>query len=318
MHMVSRFNGNTSNSNVLMDAKSAMKYGANFSALQSRKNNLYHSQRNSSILLLTGKGVAKQLLVHLGARSRFPPDIFETSFYIRQAHFRPLLRWFDHENDLEYFIQPVIDELPLKYRDKPTPHAQCMGKNWPFEYAFWAGAIVSYHTFHLRLLHKFDFIWRVDLDIRYTKPFPPLNVTQKCVFVHTTLGPAGNCERNATHAFQSFLRQHGDNISKHDDLRKISELSHWAFKFPYGNFYGWSTKLFSDPDVVDLANFLYEEYPEGYYEYRWGDQPSAFLLLAYHMKQFDPWQSSRVCDWSHLRSQTFEHGAQFKTDNPFV
>ena len=307
MHMVSRFDDrNTSDSS--------------FSSKQSRNNNLYSSQRNSSILILTGEGVAEKILLTLGAGAKVPRDTFERSFYVRQAHFRPLLRWFDHENDLEYFLQPVIDELPFKYRNKTEPRAWCAGKEWPFEYAFWAGGVVSYHSFQLRLLHKFDFIWRVDLDIRYTKPIPPMiNVAQQCEFVHTHLYTAGNCERNATHAFQSFLRVHGDDLSQNADLRKISELSsQWHFKFPYGNFYGWSTIFFSDPDVVDLANFLYEEYPEGYYEYRWGDQPSAFLLLAYRMKQLDPWQSPRVCDWSHLRrDKIFIHDSKFKLDPHF-
>lgn len=288
---------------------------------KARTSNLYRSV-DSAVLILTGKGVYTQLLQLMGGFQFAPPPDAIREFTHREATFMPMVRWYDEQDALEYFFQPVTPHLPRTYySDQDIPVARCYNTTWPFDYAFWSGAVTTYHTLHLRLLRKYDFLFKVDLDIRFFKPLPSdtfLRRVSGCAFVHTALQAKTDCERGILDALQSFML--GANSTWNPDYTaEVRNLIEWDFQVFHGNFVGLSTNLLGHPKTLQLANYLYENFSVGYFENRWGDQAPMVALASFYLNTSDLASSDQVCDLTDLRELGFfQHSALFKTDSPFT
>ena len=289
-------------------------------AKASRHDKLYRSARNSSVLILTGNGVVEELLQSLGCDSVLP-RLADSVFHIRQAAFRPLVRWFDADDSVEYFFQPIVAGLPEYYlRANYTPVPYCYGTTWSFDYAFWSGAVTTYHVLHLAIIKHFDFLFKIDLDVRYYKNVPHEffdSDIDECDVVYTALKYQTDCERNTLEAMKLFFSQ-GYEASERSFAEEILAKSTWDFMYFYGNFVGLSTKMLLSPGSKRLANFLYEEYSDGYFKFRWGDQAPMVAFTSYYLKMTDAVKSEKTCDRSFLRDDFFQHSAAFKKDSPFT
>ncbi len=288
---------------------------------------LYHSQPSCSVLFLVDHRFLRTFLNRLTRNSTLdvPTTMYISIYYKRQAAFGPLIRWWDAEDEVEYFVQSVRAELPFYYRSANIqPVARCRGSDWSFEYAFWSGAVYTYHLLQLNLLQAYDHVVNVDLqDIRYLKqipsPFFDLEESaEDCVAFHTDLHNVV-CEAGVVHGLRKFF---DDSASESSGPNRVESVLRFLETWPeqrviYGNFVSIRTIVLRDPRVKALADFWYEKYPRGYFEERWTDQGATFALLAYYLNRIDPIESGKVCDYRFLRNEYFQHRHEFKSDDPF-
>jgi hypothetical protein len=76
----------------------------------------------------------------------------------------------------------------------------------------------------------------------------------------------------------------------------------------YGNFAAFSThNLLLHPDVQSISRYLYDDFEDGYYAHRWGDQAPFVMYACYLLDITDIENDSRVCDLSFLRDTVFRH-----------
>jgi len=289
-------------------------------SLNGRIQNLYGAERNSSVLILTGLGIVEELIEHIGNFPVVLPAKAKETFAVREAKFGCMVRWFDERNGLEYFFQPVAPELPSVYsRTKVAPVPRCVGKTWSFEYAFWSGAVTMYHLLLLDLVERFNFVFKIDLDIRYSMPLPSLalkDAVMNCYMVHTSLRASTDCEDGTLDAMQRFIQEHS-SLADAKFREAVLNMSSWEFPLFYGNFVGFHVNLLTDHRVLTLANFLYEKYSKGYFENRWTDQATMVMVASLFMNSSSPSTSNLTCDFSDWRTG-FEHSHHFRSDPPFT
>ena len=287
---------------------------------------LYQSQPNSSVLFLVSRGAAQSIISALTNSSvQLSEQALSMTYYSGQALLGSLVRWFSATEDVEYFFQLIEAELPLAYRSNNRhPVSYCAWREWSFDYAFWSGAVVTYHLLHLPIIHVYDHVVRVDLsDIRYLKKLPKRffeGQDVNCVAFHTEARNI-TCEIDIINGFRAFFEKAGafPEFYPHKVDSVFKSISEWPEqKILYGNFVALQTHLLLDPYVIALADFLYEEYSQGYYEHRWADQGPTYAFIAYYLNSIDPLATGRVCDYSYLRGDFFVHSSKFKGDNPFI
>lgn len=285
---------------------------------------LYHSQPDSSVLFLVDHRSLQTFLNRLTRNQTWdlPPKMDTSVYYIRQAALGPLIRWWDAKDRVEYFVQSVRVELPFHYRNVDTlPIARCNG-DWSLNYAFFSGAIYTYHLLQLNLLKAYDHIVNVDFqDIRYLKPIPiRFFEAEDCVAFHTELHDV-KCEAGVAQGIRKFFDDSASQMLTSYEFNGDSVLrflENWPEqRVIYGNFLFFRTTVLRDPRVKALADFFYERYPRGYFEERWGDQGATFAFLALYFDETNPAESEKLCDYTFLRNEYFQHDDEFKVDNPF-
>lgn len=228
-----------------------------------------------------------------------------------QVQFGPLLRTMD--GGVELFFQGIVPSLPSWYSKQKTHHISCSRRTWSLDYALYSGAVFSYHLLKLPILERYEFMLKIDSDVHFHKRIPDLGryfrtKGTNCVVAHSTIHRSTDCEKDLPLALRTFSEafpQYG--IPKSIQYPWCDTNGRIRDTF-YCNFVAYSTRrLLLHNTVQALSDFLYHNFSQGYFQYRWGDQatPIGFLCMIYEMK--DVAHDDRVCDLTYLRNTYFNH-----------
>ena len=202
-------------------------------------------------------------------------------------------------------------ELPLYIQRAPellerNDWLSCHGRKFSASYNLYSGAIWSHHLFFEPLLDQFDFVFKIDLDIKFLRraPIAPASVMQEqgCLFLHTSInGRDTDCQDGvfqATVAFSQLL-----------DTSPASAKYQWCQEphYFYGNFIGYNMYFQTTPAQLYFSRWLYECFEEGYFRHRWGDQASYPMYLCLARDIPDLRNSSDVCSLESWRNDVFKH-----------
>jgi hypothetical protein len=213
---------------------------------------------------------------------------------------------------VEVFFQPLVVTLPRYHMNKPVIPT-CRNRTWSLSYAMYSGAVFSYHLIHLPLVKKYDYFLKVDTDIEFLQEMPfdigeDLS-TRGCLIGHSAITGSNDCEDNNLSALLAATRALGLNPPKSLGYSWCNEnnAERKGSVVLYGNFAAFSTKLILHDDILQISEYMYEEYEKGYFVYRWGDQ-GPFIMYACHMLDLpDLRNNAQVCDYSKLRNSVFSH-----------
>ena len=213
---------------------------------------------------------------------------------------------------VEVFFQPIIITFPRYYMNKPTIPT-CLGVPQSLSYAMYSGAVFSYHLIHLPVVNKYDFFLKLDTDIEFRGDFP-IDIGQdmedkNCLVGHTAIDFSNDCERGSLRALTKATKDLGLNKSRsigYNWCNSDGAGDQNSLIF-YGNFLAFSTKILLHPDVLKLSQYFFEEWPEGYFESRWGDQAPFVMYVCHTLDVPDLYTDAQVCDYSAYRGSAFEH-----------
>ncbi len=185
----------------------------------------------------------------------------------------------------DILLQPMNVHLPRHYLSQPPKNPTCYnGRIWSLAYALYSGAVFSYHILYLPVLEKFDYFLKVDTDIDFLKDMP-FDIGEKldtegCLVAHSKLETPDDCENDALKAVleATDVLHLKPPESKgygwcNENLANLKPSTIF-----YGNFVAFSThNLLLHPHIQIISRYLYEEYPDGYYVHRSGDQ-APFIM----------------------------------------
>lgn len=210
---------------------------------------------------------------------------------------------------LEVFMQSIIVHLPSYFLSKPVVPT-CVDRKFSLQYALYSGSVWVYQLLHLPLLSRYDFLIKIDTDIDVLKPMPDVGAIMQergCKAMHSAFQSSTTCEDGSVPAMKSFLKSN-------KDVHAASFQYPWCStgtrppRIFHGNFVGFSTRMLQAPAVQRLSTFLYEEWADGYFPHRWGDQASYMLYTCMALDVPDIYAPNpEICDLSDLR-----HGKYFK------
>lgn len=232
------------------------------------------------------------------------------------THHHPLtygnLLQFQTPNGVDILFQPIVITLPRYYMNNPTI-PNCDGRPWPLSYAMYSGAVFSYHLMELPILSKYEFYMKVDTDIEFSSNIPfdiseDMN-TRNCLVGHTSILGSGNCEEGNVKALlqgANYLGLHAPKSVGYDWCNQNGEGNKGSVIF-YGNFLVFSMKIILHPDVVKLRQYMYEEFTDGYFTHRWGDQAPFVMYICQALDLPDLKDDPQICDYSGLRGSIFTH-----------
>jgi hypothetical protein len=187
----------------------------------------------------------------------------------------------------------------------------CAGSRAPLSYNLYSGAAFSHHLFFEPLLDQFDFVFKVDTDIRFVRRAPeaPSAVMQKqgCLFTHSKIVSILNeqygsdCQNGVLDATTSFARLLG--------TAPASAAYRWCrdVDYFYGNFVGFNMRFLTSPYQLYFSRWMYECVKDGYFRYRWVDQAPFPMYLCLARDIPDLANSSDVCSLSSWRNSVFFH-----------
>ena len=203
-------------------------------------------------------------------------------------------------------------ELPIYIQQQPDLLERpdwlgCHGRRNDVGYNLYSGAAFAHHIFFEPLLDEFDYVIKVDLDIRFMKPAPEapavLMNRQGCVFLHSRLSTRDtDCHDGAfeaTLAFTSIL-----------DTAPASQAYDWCRNAHYffGNFIALDLRYFASPAQLYFSRWLYECVEDGYFRRRWTDQATPPQKLCLFEDIPDARNSSVICSFEAWRDNIFVHG----------
>lgn len=235
----------------------------------------------------------------------------------RLDHLHPLahgpLSVYRTGHGVEILVQPIIISIPRYYMNsKPSPPT-CDGRNWTLSYAMYSGAVFSYHLLQLPVITKYDVFVKVDTDVEFKKHVP-IDIGQdmqkrSCLIGHTAIVTSSDCERDSVRALISATAHLHLSQSKSINYgwcnrNNASDQMHEIF---YGNFIAFSTTLLLHPDIQVLSQYLFDDWQNGYFGSRWGDQ-APFILYTCHLLDIPNLRNdTQVCDYSEYRNSIFVH-----------
>jgi hypothetical protein len=232
------------------------------------------------------------------------------------THHHPLaygnLLQFQTPNGVDILFQPIVITLPRSYMNNPTIPT-CADKTWSLSYAMYSGAVFSYHLMELPFLSKYDFYMKVDTDIEFSSDIP-FDITEdmssrNCLIGHTSIQGSGSCEDGNLKALLQGTKVLGFDAPKsvgYNWCNENGDGNKGSLIF-YGNFLVFSTKVLLHPDVVKMRQYMYEEYTDGYFTHRWGDQAPSIMYICQALDIPDLRNDTQICDYSRLRDSTFTH-----------
>lgn len=276
---------------------------------RSHELHLLGNLNNASMLLACPSLDVPQVMEHIIKRNNW--TLVGTYAHHHPLTYGKLLR-FQTPNGVDVLFQPIVITLPRHYMNNPTIPT-CAGRTWPLSYAMYSGAVFSYHLMELPFLSKYDFYMKVDTDIEFSSniPFDIMEdmSSRNCLVGHSRIEGSGDCEDGNLNALlqgtkdleldapksagYKWCNQHGDNA-------KGSLIF-------YGNFLIFSTKVLLHPDVAKMRQYMYEEYADGYFTHRWGDQAPFVMYICQVLDIPDLEKDPQVCDYSGLRDSVFTH-----------
>ncbi|KAL4538281.1 hypothetical protein Ndes2437B_g01294 [Nannochloris sp. 'desiccata'] len=245
-------------------------------------------------------------------------DRFKWSFVEQFDHSHPFangpLLHYKTLGNVDILLQPMNLHLPGYFLQKPQVPTCHKNRTWSLSYALYSGSVFSYHIIHLPVLKKFDYFLKVDTDIDFLKNMP-FDIGEEltkgnCLIGHSKLARSTDCEdESLTGVLQATEALHLEppKSGKYSWCnQKLANLKP-SVMF-YGNFAAFSThNLLLHPHVQRLSSYLYEDFEDGYYAHRWGDQAPFVMYTCYLLDIPDIENDPKVCDMSFLRDSVFKH-----------
>jgi hypothetical protein len=207
-------------------------------------------------------------------------------------------------------------ELPLYIKREPQlvdrqDWLGCAGSRPSLSYNLYAGPVWSHHLFFEPLLDQFDFVFKVDTDIRFVRRAPeaPSAVMQKqgCLFMHSKIVSILNeqygsdCNNGVLDTTTAFARLLG-NAPASAAYRWCRDVDYF-----YGNFIGFNLRFYTSPTQLYFSRWMYECVRDGYFRYRWADQALFPMYLCLARDIPDLANSSDVCSLQSWRDSVFIH-----------
>ena len=221
---------------------------------------------------------------------------------------------------VDILVQPMNLHLPRPYLQHPTvPTCQWdpeinQFKTWSLSYVLYSGAVFSYHIIQLPVLSKFDYFLKVDTDINFIKDMP-FDIGEEmdkegCLIGHSQILTSSDCEDGALDAVLEATE-----VLQLEPPKSIGygwcneQLANFKPSLIfYGNFLAFSThNLLLHPHIQSISRYMYEDYKDGYFGHRWGDQAPFVMYACYLLDIPDIHNDSRVCDMEFLRDDVFIH-----------
>lgn len=196
-------------------------------------------------------------------------------------------------------------DIPIEPKSCRAPLTYIQGTRW-----------YIYEMLHLQILQGYDFIVKVDADIVFVKsiPFHMLHdmTVRGAVFGHFAKYPDGvntPCADHVAQAVQQFSRQRKEtlassslNTTSWDWDGNFCSHEHALLQVDsdryYGNFLILKTDYFQSPGPLQLGKFLSDEWQDGFFRHRWGDQAYWHFALGLFL---GPNFEDAVVDYTEFR-----------------
>ena len=277
---------------------------------------LLQKTHNSSVLLTCPSTDAES--IKRGVLDRLQWSLIEQYDHEHAFANGPLLHY-KTLSGVDILLQPMNLHLPRPYLQNPTAptctrNSKNEPKTWSLSYALYSGAVFSYHIIQLPVLSKFDYFLKVDTDINFIKDMP-FDIGEEmdkegCLIGHSQILTSSDCEDGALDAVLEATE-----VLQLEPPKSIGygwcneQLANFKPSLIfYGNFLAFSThNLLLHPHIQSISRYMYEDYKDGYFGHRWGDQ-APFVLYACDLLDIpDIHNDSRVCDMEFLRDDVFIH-----------
>jgi len=222
----------------------------------------------------------------------------------------PLLQYRTPGEGIDVFFQPMNLSFPKYYEESdPKPIPTCAkGRHFSWQYALYSGAVFAFQMIHLPFLDRYDYFMKIDGDLTFGDSFPldiGADMEQRgCVVGHAAIHGSGDCEARNLEALLAADEALGWPKPK-------SLAYHWCNEdgkgekgnlMFFGNFAVYRTKGFLlSPEIQSISRYMYEEWRDGYYTHRWGDQ-GPFVMFACQMLDVpDLEKDAKICSYAELR-----------------
>jgi hypothetical protein len=277
----------------------------------SHEDRLVSKTRNSSILLACPHTDFQNITQ--GVVNQFKWRLVEEFDHAHSFANGPLLHYKTLGN-VDILLQPMNLHLPSYFLQNPTAPTCHRNRKWSLSYALYSGAVFSYHLIHLPLLNKFDYFLKVDTDIKFLKTMPfdigEYLAARNCLIGHSRIAHSTDCEDESLTGVLQATKALKLSPPKSTGYRWCNQ--NFADVKPsvmfYGNFAAFSThNLLLHPHVQSISRYLYEDFQDGYYSHRWGDQAPFVMYACYLLDIPDIENDEKVCDVSFLRDDIFRH-----------
>ena len=207
-------------------------------------------------------------------------------------------------------------ELPLYIKKEPQLLERqdwlgCAGTRRSLSYNLYT-AVFSHHLLFEPLLDQFDFVFKVDTDVRFLRRAPeaPAAVMQQqgCLFLHSQIVSilferhGSDCNNGVFDATDTFTRILG--------TEPASAAYRWCrdVDYFYSNFVGLNLRFSASPALLYFNRWMYECVKDGYFRFRWGDQAPWPMYLCLARDIPDLANSSDICSLQSWRENVFHHG----------
>ncbi|CAB9512064.1 expressed unknown protein [Seminavis robusta] len=206
--------------------------------------------------------------------------------------------YLDDTSDTPIAISPKSCQAPLTY---------VQGTRW-----------YIYEMLHLQILQQYDYFFKVDSDVVFTKTIP-IQLTHDmtvrgAVFAHFAKYPdrvQTPCADTVAAAVRAFSRQsahllvdgsnNNNNSTKTWNGHYCSGDQHPLLTVDsdryYSNFIIGRTDYFTSPGPLQLGKFLSHEWTQGFFRHRWGDQAYWHFALGLFLHNFE----DAVVDYTEFR-----------------
>lgn len=225
------------------------------------------------------------------------------------------LQWYETQLGVEVFIQPIIVHVPAYFLNaRPPIVPRCVNNQWNLAYIMYSGAVFSHHLLHLPLLAKYEWFVQIDLDIAFQGSFPVdigTDLAEKgCSVMHSALHGTSDCEDDNYRGLleaSAALNLGFPKSGKYEwcNMNGTNFKTAWML---HGNFLGFATKFVRQSEVQRLSTYLYDEFKDGYFLHRWGDQGAQILYVCQMLDVPDIFNDTQICDYASYRLAYFSHG----------
>ena len=228
-----------------------------------------------------------------------------------------LLQYRTPGEGIDVFFQPMNLSFPKYYEESdPKPIPTCAGgRPFSWQYALYSGAVFAYQMIHLPFLAGFDYFMKIDGDLTFGGPFPVdigADMRQRgCVVGHAAIHGSGDCEARNLEALLAADQALGWPKPKslhHNWCNEEGRGEKGNLMF-FGNFEVYKTKGFLlSPEIQSISRYMYEEWENGYYTHRWGDQ-GPFVMYVCQMLDAPSLETDpKICSYAeHRESGLIKH-----------
>ena len=213
------------------------------------------------------------------------------------------------------YIAKTVVQLPKYIQENPAILQEPIipkSCNAPREY-IQATRYYTREMLNFGILKEYEYFLKVDTDIIFRDSIPFFllqDMKQKdAVFGHTAQYHRGSktCANGIRHAVANFTSSYSSQSNQQSTSTTLP--NEWGMKFCthseevnrdadqyYTNFITGKVEFWQSPFVLEFSKFL-NEWPEGFFRYRWTDQIFWHFAMALFLDHFH----ERVVDYTDLR-----------------